>query len=351
MAKPNARFMMLGKSKFVHVVHTKAYDLKHSGCQFVRKMQVADKVGKGKGLSPDAVEALEPCPHCEPLAVINEQYPERAKEKKAAKKTDFKDAMREENRPKTGKGSKPKKVRATKEARPKAARKGKAAGSRSSGDSTQSKADALVAFAKEAGWDAHAVTVKDEPGVLVEASRDPEFITCWFVDGKYDTVRHAVLKVGDWSGKLRGVHGCRKQMANEGRDRPYPDPGKGRTAKRATKKGKHDEQQEDIVPEDESPEDARRRVPFLIDDDATAIIEAVKGKTIRWRNGLSGTMDEAMVPSKVKGKKRDIVTISEHPKTGKRILDFLEVVGIDDGHEVYGPERAVALDKIVRLVG
>lgn len=346
---PKPRFMMLGKSKWVHVVRTAAYDRKHSECQQVRKYMVAEKINyKDKGLSPEAASALDACPNCgtaEVLAGLTDT-PEARKEKSA----DFMHRMREENRPKTGKG-KAKKVKGNLTDPDGSKRKArKAGGMRSSGDSTKEKADTLVAFAIESGWDANAVIVEGEPGILVQAARDNEVIQCWFVDGKYDSTRPASVTVGSWSGKLRGVHGCRKQMANEGRDRPHPEPGKGRSAPRGKSK-KTDEQPEDVVPEDESPEDARKRVPFLIDDDDATIIEAIKGKTIRWRNGLSGQMHEAQLPGKVKGAKRDLIVIDVHPKTGKKVVDFLEVVGRDEGRDVYGPERIVALDKIVRLIG
>lgn len=354
---PTPKFMMLGKSKFVHVVRTKAYDLKHSECQQVRKLQVADKIpsGKGKGLTAEAASALEPCQHCHTDEVIGALVtPEAKREQAKEKQSDFMHRMREENRPKTGKGSKKKRSSLPGKDHPKSEkREGRSGGgsARLRGDSTKEKADGLVAFAVEHGWEAEANTVSGEPGVLVEANRGDEYIRCWFVDGKYDAVRHATVNVGDWSGKLRGVHGCRKQMANEGRDRPHPEPGKGRAKPVGGKRSKRAEQPEDVPAEDESPEDARRRVPFLLDEDEAAIIDAVKGKTIRWRNGLSNTMDEATLPSKHEGKKRSIIDLADHPKTGRRILTFLEVVGIDEGREVYGPERSVALDKIVRVVG
>ena len=136
-------------------------------------------------------------------------------------------------------------------------------------------------------------------------------------------------------------------MAGEGRDRIHPEPGKGRTGPRKAA--------EEEVPEDESPEDAAKRVPFLIDDDEAEVLDAVMGKTIRWRNGVSNKVDTANVPPAVrpsrKTAKRDVIKITVHPKTGRRMIEFLEFMGQDEHGEVYGPERVVALDKIVRVVG
>jgi hypothetical protein len=105
------------------------------------------------------------------------------------------------------------------------------------------------------------------------------------------------------------------------------------------------------VPEDESPEDAARRVPFLIDDDPAEIIDVLMGKTIRWRNSVKGSIEEAVLPAEQGKGNRPKVTITVHPKTGRRILGFLEVVDNGKDGEVLGPERAVGLDKIVRVIG
>lgn len=352
MASTNAKFMMLGKSKYVHVVRTKTQDLrqgeKGSGCQQVRKYQVAGNIPKGKGLSVEAASALEPCPLCHTAEAIAAATPPEVKREAAkAKARETMDKIADESKTKAqkkkgkGKGA----IDGIKRTKRAAGTKG---GGRSAGGSNQEKADGLAAFAKEHGWKA---TVEDaDPGLVVVSIRGEETIRCWFVDGKYDTVRHAVLEVGTWSGKLRGVHGCRKQMAGEGRDRPHPQPGKGRSGPRKGSKGKG-EQPEDVIPEDESPEDAKRRVPFSMDDDAIAIIDAIKGKTIRWRNGVSKTVEEAWLPDKAKGKKRDLITIIDHPKTGKRMVNFLTVTSITEHGPQYGPERTVYLDRIVRVVG
>jgi hypothetical protein len=106
------------------------------------------------------------------------------------------------------------------------------------------------------------------------------------------------------------------------------------------------------VPDDESPEDAKKRVPFSIDDEAIVIIDAIKGKEIKWRNSVSGSMEHATLPADPKGKKTDKIIIDDHPKIeGRRIVTFLAVEGIGEHGEVYGPWRSVALEKIVRVLG
>lgn len=347
-ATPKPKFMMLGKSKWVHVVRTETWDRKNSQCQQVRKFVVAGKVPKGKGLSLEAASALDPCPNCDTAGVIKEVTPPEQRKEQAKAKRDDTMAKIADSKKTAGQRKKEAKQKDKSAKAPKAKKAGKAKGPRSIGADSTDKANALAAFAKEHGWEASVTDAN--PGLLVEADRQGETIRCWFVDGKYDTTRHAQLIVGTWTGKLRGVHGCRKQMANEGRDRPHPNPGAGRSvAKRKAA--------DEVVPEDESPEDALRRVPFSVDDDPLEIIDKLLGKTIKWRNGVSGSVEEAWLPAMVRPvraarkAKRDVITITEHPKTGRRMVTFLTVLAITEHGEQYGPERSVYLDKIVRVVG
>lgn len=346
MATTSSKFTTLGKSKFVHVVRTKREDLRAkngSQCQQVRKYQVANTVPK-KGISPEAASTLEPCEACDAARLIKmalkSRDPEERKQAAAdtrekIKREGMTDGQRRKADKKAAKQAKPKKEKVKRQAKP------TKSGPRSTGGSTQEKADALGAFAKEHDW---SVTTFDaKPGIRLVAKKGDQTITCHFVDGKYDTTRHAMLKVGNWEGKLRGVHGCRKQMAGEGRDKPHPNPGQGRS-------GPRKKREEPDVPEDESPEDARRRVPFLLDDPEADIIEKIRGQIIRWRNSQSGTVEEAWLPNKVKGHKRDVITITTHPKTEKRMVNFLTVAAVTEDGEQYGPERSVYLEKIVRVV-
>lgn len=334
---PKPKFVMLGKSKYVHVARTKAADLKAkggSGCQMVRKYQVANTVPK-KGISPEAASVLEPCLLCDTAAVIASETPkERALEDRKAKKDEVMDKFRPEP-----KKAKAKKATKAVEAKEPSAPKATMVGVRSTGSGERDKAEALLAFAEANGWGGYIQDGK--PGLLDVLKNGEQVIHCWFVDGKYDEARPAQLIVGEWTGKLRGVHMCRRQMAGEGRARPYPEPGKGRSGPR---------KQADAVPANESPEDARRRVPFSLDDDDVVIIDAIKGKTIKWRNSMSNQMESAWLPAEPKGKKTPKLFIQTHPQTRERMVTFLEVNSIGEHGEVYGPTRTVRLNKIARVI-
>lgn len=353
MAKePNARFLPIGKGKVFHVFRTEAWDRKHSTCTQARKALVAGKIDyRKKGISPEAVLELIGCPQCGTHEVAKRLLPAEAKQ--AARK-DQRDVVLERTKP-----NKPNKLseRQQRDAEDKAVIKARReadkailrgtkvsmtkTGPRSTGDS-QGKAQALADYGKEYGWDSKLV--EEGQHVIVNATKGDQLILCWFIDGKYDESRIAELHVGDWVGKLRGAHACRRQMA--GVNPVHPQPGVGGSRGRKSSKA------EVAVPESESPEDALKRVPFLIDDDPAEIIDALMGKVIRWRNGQTGSLSEARIPSTIGKGKRPTIQIGRHPKRNEPYVNFFEVSGVDPttGREVYGPERYVALAKIIRVV-
>jgi hypothetical protein len=353
MAKkePKAKFMTLGKSKFVHTVRTEAYDRKNSECQQVRKYMVAGKIDyKAKGISPEAALSLDSCEACATSVIAEALIPA---EDKRSNRAEVRDEVLARAKGATNKGKRVKaaKEAVTKEAKPKAEKKPsmtksgpRSVASRADGDPAEAKAKMLAEFGTEHGWKTSIGKDEVTGHIVVTAKRGDEVITAWFIDGKYDINRHAETRVGSWVGKLRGAHAARRQMAGEGRDRVHPEPGKGRS-------GPRKKDAEPDVPEDESPEDAARRVPFSLDDEAIVIMDAVKGKIVRWRNGTSGNVEEATLSSKIKGKKRDLIAVNQHPKTGRRMLTFIVVDSVGEHGEVYGPERSIYLDKIVRVVG
>lgn len=351
----NLRFMTLGKSKYVHTVRTKAADLKSaekdgSQCQQVRKYHVAGKIKPNdKGVSPEAALAMDGCEACATeLKAKSLQDPDVKKAERAAARDEVIERARTGGKKDAkGKAAKIKAAREVSKA-PKPERKvpngptKTKAGVRSVGSDTESKANQLKAFAEQYGW---TVEFADgDPGLLLVAKKGDQTIYCWYIDGKYDIARHAYIEVGEWRGTLRGAHACRRQM--EGENAVHPNPGKGRSGPR-----KRVDVGEDEVPEDESPEDARRRVPFLLEDLDIEVIDAIKGKVIKWRNGVSGVLEEAWLPASptTKKGKREIISVKEHPKTGRRMVTFLVVDSVNEHGEQYGPERTVYLDKIVRV--
>lgn len=361
------KYTTIGAGKVVHVITTKVADTKAasdtpgSQCPAVRKAWIADKLkGTTKGLSPEAASALDGCSRCGTTAIAEAEVKanEPADVKRAKAEAERDDLL---DRAKTGRAKgeptkaevkaakKPVKTKPEPKSKGDKPKKDKApsmtkSGPRSIG-SGEAKVAALVEFAIEAGW--KAKHEKDGDHTKVVATRGDELINVWFIDGKYDIARHAEIVVGSWVGKLRGAHAARRQMSAEGRDRPHPSPGTGRSK---MSKGKSGGDEPD-APSDESPEDARKRVPFSLDDDEGTIIEAIKGKMIKWRNTTSGAVEEAWLPDKARGKKSSLIAVKDHPKSGRRILEFLTVISVTGEGASYGPQRFVYLDKIIRVVG
>ena len=338
---PKPKFMHIGKGKFVHLFRTKAWDLKHSQCPQVRRANVAGKVNyKAKGLSPEAALALDTCEDCGVDAVAKRLIKEA--QKPEDRKSQAEDRRNEVLERAAGKKTKKsaKHVVAKKDDKPSAPKKPsmtkagvRSVASAKDGDPSKTKAQLLANHGQEHGWDVKVE--KDEHGWVVIAKRGEETIWAPFVDGKFDETRYGTLTVGGWTGKLRAAHACRRQMSCEGRDRPFPEPGKGRSGPRR--------KQEDEVPEEESPQDAARRVPFMIDDDDIAIIDILRNSTIKWRNGKTNTLHEAWFPPK-----NGHVKI-EANKDGRRYVVFDEVVAIDSKGTQYGKTLNVYLDKIIRV--
>lgn len=341
---PKPKFMFIGKGKFVHLFRTKAWDLKHSECQQVRRATVAGKVNyKHKGLSPEAVLALDWCDACNVLLVAKDlikqaETPEDRKSRSHDKRDEVLSRAAGKPKAKAKQKAEPKVV-VDKPTKPKAPSMTKAGvrsvASAKDGDPSRTKAQLLADHGEQHGW---AVTIEqDEHGWNVIAKRGEETIWAPFVDGKFDESRYGTLTVGTWTGKLRAAHACRRQMSCEGRDRPFPEPGKGRTGTRKPK-------DEDAAVEDESPEDAARRVPFSLDDDDIIILDAIKDRVIKWRNSKTGVVHEAWVPPKSK------YTQFSSNGDGRRYITFNAVDTVTEHGYQYGQTYNVYLDKIIRVM-
>lgn len=346
MAKePKPRFVVLGK-KYVHVVHDEAYDLKNTKCQTVKKAAGAGKIPAGS-LSAEAALALDGCPKCATAIVAERQLPASSKREDAKEKRDdvLKRAKGESlsDRAKKGRKVVDKKSPSAPAARTKSGTRSTVSGT---DDPAKAKAQLLVDFAVVNGWEASLGKDNDTGHWVVHTFRGNLKITAWYIDGKYDINRHAVLESGNWKGTLRGAHAARRQMdaSLDDRDRPHPQPGRGRS-------GPRKKVEDELPPDDESPEDAARRVPFLIDDDEATILDAIQGKVIKWRNGVNNSIQQAWLPAGPGNGKRPRIAIVDHPKNGRRMVEFFEVAALGEHGEVYGPERSVRLDRIVRVVG
>lgn len=376
MPKPR---LIATKAGSVHVVTTERWDKENSTCRVVKRGWTQGTWKGKRGVSPDAALAHEPCDACKSHTVARRIKREsQSPEERRAESKDKRDqtlakargeqqwyvsrdhkgfttnpdmaAKGDDGEPiKGSSGTSKKRPRATRgpttvggkvvkqgsasvkrSGRTMAARKG--AGT---AEGSEGKARELVAYATEQGWEA---TVEPLEGTeyVVTATKGKETVTCYFIDGKYNRDRHSTVAVGEWTGRLRGVHGCRKQIGNAGSDRPFPDPGSGRSAVSKRRKAEADEP---------DPETEHVGLPFTMDAPDGEIIEAVRGHHLKWRNTLSDSVQAAEVPGKRGG-----IKLSTHPKRDVRVLSFFEVVYDERKVAGLGGERNVAIDRIIRVV-
>lgn len=369
--EPKAKFIPT-KSGKVHVFRSAKWDAENSKCAVVKR-SLDEWAGK-KGISPEAALDLDPCEKCA-TSVVAKRVIEAAKtpDQKRAESRDrsaatVRKATETDAQRKRREGKEAKAAIAKAKTEKKVADRGEAVGARSrlvesrkttmtksgprsvasakDGDPGKQKAMMLIEFGNEHGW-ASALEEDGKTGWVVESVKDVdgvnEVIHTWYVDGKYDINHHAEISVGSWVGKLRGAHGVRRQMAGVGRDRPFPNPGSGRSS--GGKSDRASLKEESVEEPDIEKEHAG--LPFDIwESDEALILDSVRGKTLRWRNSLNQQLMEATVPTNSKYTK-----VTVHPKREARILEFIEVVDFDIAHggEVLGGIRSVALDRLVRV--
>jgi hypothetical protein len=204
------------------------------------------------------------------------------------------------------------------------------AGDAPTGSGGRAKAEALREFAVSAGWKAD-VTEPSPSRVLVAARREGERVLVNFIDDRLDLDQLPVWSNGERTVRLRNVSAAKKQMtATSDDNRPV------RAAKRQQRRAK--------------PETHEDQFADLGEQADELVLEAVRGQVLTWRNGISGVLQEARVPSKITEKTAYVQT---HPKNGHRILSFFSVLRHErsDGEVVELPAgwRSVYVDKIMRI--
>lgn len=142
------------------------------------------------------------------------------------------------------------------------------------------KVQRLIESGKEYGYTATVENPSSNVAV-VTLRKDDEEIVATFADGKLDRSNRPYILVAGRQVLLKGASGVIRQMAGEGsvrKDLP----------KRERKRKADREEGEGPV--------RRVRLPFNVEEDHDeAILDAVAGRKIQWRIGLSGAIDEARI--------------------------------------------------------
>lgn len=179
-----------------------------------------------------------------------------------------------------------------------------------------SKAQQLLGFALGVGWECEL-----EPGVMgseiVVAVRDPETVRVTFRDNKLDLAEMPTHEYAGRMVKLRNVSAAKKVMETSPEDASKAQPLS--SPRRERKERDRDEDTGRVV--------VSRRLPWESDEEPTneQVLEFVRGRKLVWRNGLTGTYDEAHVKPSPVGEQR-FLTIVIAPN-GKRVLNFTSVEG------------------------
>lgn len=328
-AKPvNIRFLAT-RTGTCHVVTTKVNDTRNSKCPVVKKGHTEDKWGRDKGVSPDAALELKPCVKCETHGVA--EVERRARMTPAEKRAETR-AKSDATRRKLGKVKEPK---PTKPKRKGGQRRGSNF-TRKDPEQMKDRAKEHLELAKQYGWKGN-VTDTESGGAMVETKKGGELLRLIYEDGRIVHSR-VTLKSGV-EVKLRNSANWRKHAMGEGKVKSdYQPRGVTKKSDKAVDRERSPEEK------DQADTELSRSLPFTIDEEDLIIIDHLKGKMVTWRNGLGGNLEHARIP----GRSRN-VRITQHPKSGRRMISFHELHGESEHGEVLGAERTVYIDKILRV--
>lgn len=329
-AKPNMRFMPTSTGK-VHVVQTKTLDKKYSKCTTVIKGHDEGKWGRKQGVTPQAAIDMDECAKCQThdaarnYIVVNMTPEEKREEAKRKKEETL--AKMSDRKGKRGHSTPKGKDRST---RPSGGGMKRRGPRQSKPETMMDKAKEHVELAKANGWEASLEeTASNE--VTVTATRDGETLRIIWQDGR--TVFSRVTLKSGVEVKLRNSANWCRHAEGKSKIKSNYTP-RGKTGKKAAR-------QEDID------DDAPRKLPFKPEDDNDVIVESLLGKRITWRNGISGSLDTAVMPTKARN-----VRMSTHPKSHRKLISFHESQGWHKVHgEMLGGERTVYVDKILKVAG
>lgn len=195
--------------------------------------------------------------------------------------------------------------------------------------------------AQEAGWAGRVVSADPQTGAVEVAISKGDVTMTWYgVDGKQDTAQAPRYSDGERTVMMKNIAGILAQATGE---REWVKPiGTARKAKAKAPTGDRKAKTADTP---------MKSLPF----DPTAasdeeIVEALRGRTLTWTNGLSKAVESAVVAAtrdivnakgQVTGTKPAVVKVETHPTKKTRMVTFTD-------HEGAGT-RTVALDRMLEV--
>lgn len=211
---------------------------------------------------------------------------------------------------------------------------------------TMAKAKEHRAIAEEHGWTV-TVTENERRGLTVTATKGDETCVLAYRENGVlwnDEIR---FKVPGRSVPMHNSGTWRRQVSLPEGQRPISARPKRFGRKRTSVAIEQDESANgeptgdeingEVIPLNVS------SLPFLKDADDLEIIDAIKGQVLYWRNNMMAKVVSARVPSKPR-----LIRFGTTGRAQRRFVSFPEAEMSKDG-EIYGPERSVAIDDMLRI--
>lgn len=211
---------------------------------------------------------------------------------------------------------------------------------------TTRKIEEHAKIAADHGWET-VVTANERRGLTLTATRGNEACVLAYRENGIlwnDEIR---FNVPGRSVPMHNSGTWRRQVSLPEGQRPIPAQPKRFGRKRSSEAIEPVESANGESTEDEINGEVisinRSDLPFPKDADDFTIIDAIKGQTLYWRNNLSQRVVSARVPSKAR-----MIRLAVTGRGQRRYVSFPEAEMTKDG-EMYGPERAVAIESMLRV--
>lgn len=213
-------------------------------------------------------------------------------------------------------------------------------------DRTVTKASEHAELAREHGWDV-IVQTNDKGGLTVTARKRDETLVLAYRPGGY---LDNPLIVAIFPGRTVPLHNSgtwRRQVSLPEGKRPI----NARPKRNGVPKPVNPVVSIDsgdingfaVADPAEAIPISRPSLPFPHDAPDEEIIDCIKGKTLFWRNNMAVKVVSVDLPGKPRLFRFGVT------RTGRRFVSFPELVGVDKDGEVYGPERSVAIEDMLRV--
>jgi hypothetical protein len=328
---------LASKTGTVHVVDRSPSDPGTSSCPVVSRALNAGTWKGQRSLKPEDVLKMKDCTNCESFKLASQAV--AAKSEPVAPKAPSRRRHRESPVSKIKKQTRNKERNVTTEVR--------SDNHPVADERTTQKAKEHVAIAEEHGWSVQ-VTSNPRRGLTIVASRGDEICVLAYRENGILWNEEIVFKVPGRSVPMHNSGTWRRQVSLPEGQRPIAARPKkfGRKPQSKVASGPEDAEEPtadtpeingEIIPINKS------SLPFPVDADDAEIIEHIKGRTLYWRNDMLSKVVWAQVPIKAR-----MIRFGHTGRAQRRYVSFPESYMTKDG-EVYGPERCVAVEAMLRV--